>query len=80
MYCWKMTSPDSSIIRNIKSNIRSWGLINIDYRNYLLCKEVFHCLPYELENETEYNLNLYFTIWNLEKKEEYLKEKRANQK
>ena len=37
-------------------------------------------MPSQLDYETEYNLNLYFMIYNLEKKEEYLNIKRQEQK
>jgi hypothetical protein len=37
-------------------------------------------LPYELDNESNYNLDLYFIIYNMRKKEEFLNNKRKEQK
>ena len=52
----------------------------LDYRDYILIKEIYHCKPSDLENEDENKLNLHFQILMLERKEEYLKSKRKTQK
>ena len=42
-------------------------------------KEIYHCTPLELDEQDEQRLNLHFEILMLEKREEYLNNKRQQQ-
>lgn len=43
-------------------------------------KEIYHCTPKELDEQSEYKLQLHFQIFNMERKEEFLRNKRGSQK
>jgi len=46
----------------------------------LLCKEVYHCSPDNLDNVEEKTLDLHFDFYQAEKKEEWLESQRLNQR
>lgn len=72
--------PETSLIQKIKNNIKNGGAVVDEYRDYILIKELYHCKPSELDSEDDRVLDLHFQIMQMEKKEEYLKIKRAQQK
>jgi hypothetical protein len=52
----------------------------IEYRDYILIKDLYHCTPSELDKQEEKKLQLHFDILMYERKQEYLKSKRSEQK
>lgn len=51
-----------------------------EHRDYVLIKELYHCKPSDLENEEERILQLHFNMLQEERKNEYIEQKRAEQK
>lgn len=48
--------------------------------DFILMKEVYHCTPSELDEQSEYRLNLDFQILMLERKKAFIDSKRQTQK
>lgn len=69
-----------SLLKKYQSLLKSWGILDKEHRDYILCKEIYHCTPEQLDNVDEYTLQLHFAFYNAEKKEEDLQRKRAEQK
>jgi len=46
----------------------------------LLIKELYHCTPSELDEQDEYITNLHFKIMMLERKKQFIDNKRVEQK
>ena len=68
------------LLKKFKKVIRSWWTIDKEHRDYILCKEVYHCTPKQIDEVEEVVLQLHFDFYNSEKREEYLNTKRAEQK
>lgn len=51
-----------------------------EHRDYVLIKELYHCTPKELDEQDESVLQLHFKMLQEEKKNEYIEQKRAEQK
>ena len=67
-------------MRQIELNLRAQWDLTQEYRDYTLMKELYHCTPSELEKQDEYRLNLDFAIIMMERKENMINQKRAEQK
>ena len=50
------------------------------HRDYILCKEVYHCSPIDLDDIEEWRLELDFDFLMAERHHEYIEHKRAEQK
>ena len=51
-----------------------------EHRDFVLIKELYHCTQKELDEQDESVLQLHFRMLQEEKKNEYLEQKRAEQK
>ena len=51
-----------------------------EHRDFVLIKELYHCTQKELDEQDEAVLQLHFRMLQEEKKNEYLEQKRAEQK
>jgi len=51
-----------------------------EHRDFVLIKELYHCTPDELDEQEERVLQLHFKMLQEEKKNEYIEQKRAEQK
>lgn len=51
-----------------------------EHRDYVLIKELYHCKPNDLDDEEERVLQLHFQMLQEERKQEYIEQKRAEQK
>lgn len=51
-----------------------------EHRDFVLIKELYHCTPKELDEQDESVLQLHFKMLQEEKKNEYIEQKRAEQK
>lgn len=60
--------------------MKTWKDVSKEHRDYILCKEVYHCSPSDLDDVDENILNLHFAFLNAERQHEYIEQQRANQK
>lgn len=51
-----------------------------EHRDYVLIKELYHCSPKELDEQSEFILDLHFKMLQEERKNDYIEQKRAEQK
>ena len=51
-----------------------------EHRDYVLIKELYHCTQKELDEQDESVLQLHFKMLQEERKNDYLEQKRAEQK
>ena len=51
-----------------------------EHRDYVLIKELYHCTPNELDDQEERMLQLHFDMLQEERRNEYIEQKRAEQK
>ena len=51
-----------------------------EHRDYVLIKELYHCSPKELDGQSEFILDLHFKMLQEERKNDYIEQKRAEQK
>lgn len=70
---------NKSLVKWFKKLLTRWWFAEKEHRDYILCKEVYHCCPADLDNIEESTLNLHFTFYNTEKEVEFINSKRAEQ-
>ena len=74
-----MSLRKKKLISQFKKLINNGGQVDKEHRDYILCKEVYHCSPFFLENVEERLLDLHFDFYSLEKEKQRLDAKRQEQ-
>nr|DAS81085.1 MAG TPA: hypothetical protein [Bacteriophage sp.] len=60
--------------------MRTKSNVSKEHRDYILIKELYHCTPKELEEVDEHILQLHYSMLMIERQEEYLENKRNEQR
>lgn len=67
---------NSEILEKFVLTNRHWWAMSKEHRDYILCKEVYHCTPWDIDNQDEFVLQLHWDFYMAEKEEDYYKAKR----
>ena len=67
-------------MKQFEKTLRTWKNLSKEHRDYILCKEVYHCSPADLDDVDENILNLHFMFLNAEREHDYIEQQRAVQK
>lgn len=68
------------LIKQIKHDIENGGKVSQEYSDYVIMTKLWRCPPSVFDEQDEYMINLHKTIFNLEKKNEYIQWKRQEQR
>lgn len=71
---------NNAILEQFAKTLRSWKWLSKEHRDYILIKELYHCKPSDLDNESEHVLNLHFAMIQEERKREHIQSEREKQK
>lgn len=77
---WKYPVRSKEILEQFAKTLRSWKWLSKEHRDYILIKELYHCKPSDLDNESEHVLNLHFAMIQEERKREHIQAEREKQK
>lgn len=68
------------IINQFIKTLKNWKHMTKQHRDFVLMKEIYHCTPTELDEQEERVLQLHFEMLQEERKNEYIEQKRAEQR
>lgn len=71
---------NEELIKQFEKTLRTWKWVSKEHRDYILCKEVYHCSPAELDEVDENILDLHFAFLMTEREHDYIEQQRAKQK
>lgn len=68
------------ILDKFRKTLRTKRDVSKDHRDYILIKELYHCTPNQLDEVDEHTLHLHYMMLMLEREEEFLENKRNEQR
>lgn len=71
---------NKDILNQFIRTLHSWKWLTKEHRDYILIKELYHCKPSDLDNESEHILDLHFAMIQEERKREHIQSERMKQK